>query len=127
MRPALLSFGLVFVIAIFFGAGAVACGGVNPIDYPDAGASGDGSDAGRRGHDSGAGEDGGCTGLACQQTACGDGDPATDTTVSGVVYAPNGTTPLYNVIVFVPTQKQEDGSLHAGAVLFGKDGLTPPM
>jgi hypothetical protein len=31
------------------------------------------------------------------------------------------------VIVFVPTQKQEDGSLHAGAVLFGKDGLTPPM
>jgi hypothetical protein len=31
------------------------------------------------------------------------------------------------VIVFVPTQKQEDGSLHGGAVLFGKDGLTPPM
>src|ERR1700744_1347033 len=31
------------------------------------------------------------------------------------------------VMVFGPTQKQEDGSLHAGAVLFGKDGLTPPM
>lgn len=31
------------------------------------------------------------------------------------------------VIVFVPTQKQEDGSFHAGAVLFGKDGLIPPM
>jgi hypothetical protein len=31
------------------------------------------------------------------------------------------------VIVFVPTQKQEDGTLHGGAVLFGKDGLTPPM
>jgi hypothetical protein len=31
------------------------------------------------------------------------------------------------VIVFVPTQKQDDGSLHAVAVLFGKDGLTPPM
>jgi hypothetical protein len=31
------------------------------------------------------------------------------------------------VIVFVPTQKQEDGSLHAGAVLFGKDGQAPPM
>jgi hypothetical protein len=30
-------------------------------------------------------------------------------------------------IVFVPTQKQEDGSLHGGAILFGKDGLTPPM
>jgi hypothetical protein len=31
------------------------------------------------------------------------------------------------VIVFVPTQKQEDGTLHGGAVLFGKDGQTPPM
>ena len=31
------------------------------------------------------------------------------------------------VIVFVPTQKHDDGTLHAGAVLFGKDGLTPPM
>jgi hypothetical protein len=31
------------------------------------------------------------------------------------------------VIVFVPTQKQDDGTLLAGAVLFGKDGLTPPM
>jgi hypothetical protein len=31
------------------------------------------------------------------------------------------------VMVFVPAQKQEDGSLHGGAVLFGKDGLTPPM
>jgi hypothetical protein len=31
------------------------------------------------------------------------------------------------VIVFVPTQKQEDGTLKAGAVLFGKDGQTPPM
>jgi hypothetical protein len=30
-------------------------------------------------------------------------------------------------IVFVPTQKQDDGTLHAGAILFGKDGLTPPM
>jgi hypothetical protein len=30
-------------------------------------------------------------------------------------------------IVFVPTQKQEDGSLQGGAILFGKDGLTPPM
>jgi len=30
-------------------------------------------------------------------------------------------------IVFVPTQRQPDGSLNGGAVLFGKDGLTPPM
>jgi len=30
-------------------------------------------------------------------------------------------------IVFVPTQRQPDGTLNGGAVLFGKDGLTPPM
>lgn len=30
-------------------------------------------------------------------------------------------------IVFVPTQRQEDGSLQGGAVLFGKDGVIPPM
>ena len=30
-------------------------------------------------------------------------------------------------IVFVPTQRQSDGSLQGGAVLFGKDGVIPPM
>jgi hypothetical protein len=29
--------------------------------------------------------------------------------------------------VFVPTEKQPDGSLKAGAVLYGKDGVIPPM
>jgi hypothetical protein len=29
--------------------------------------------------------------------------------------------------VFVPGQRQADGSIDAGAVLFGKDGLVPPM
>jgi len=31
------------------------------------------------------------------------------------------------VSVFVPTQKQPDGTLRAGRVLAGKDGLVPPM
>jgi hypothetical protein len=30
-------------------------------------------------------------------------------------------------VVFVPAERQSDGSLHAGAVLFGKDGVIPPM
>lgn len=30
-------------------------------------------------------------------------------------------------IVFVPSEKQADGSLVSGAVLFGKDGVVPPM
>jgi hypothetical protein len=29
--------------------------------------------------------------------------------------------------VFVPTEKQADGSLVGGAVIFGKDGVVPPM
>jgi hypothetical protein len=44
-----------------------------------------------------------CTGLACSQllpNSC-TGTPAT-TTISGTVYAPNGTDPLPNVIVFIP-------------------------
>src|SRR6201992_356864 len=31
------------------------------------------------------------------------------------------------VMVFVPPQKQDDGTLKAGGVLSGKDGLPPPM
>jgi hypothetical protein len=31
------------------------------------------------------------------------------------------------VSVFVPTERQSDGSLRGGAVLYGKDGVIPPM
>ncbi len=30
-------------------------------------------------------------------------------------------------MVFVPTERQSDGSLRGGAVLYGKDGVIPPM
>ena len=40
-----------------------------------------------------------CTGLCLQQTSCAGGGT---TSISGTVYAPNGTDPLPNVLVYVP-------------------------
>ncbi len=40
-----------------------------------------------------------CVGLECQQVACSGGGT---TSISGKVYAPEGTIPLYNAIVYVP-------------------------
>jgi hypothetical protein len=51
--------------------------------------------------------------------------PANVPVVSLVPATKNEIKP--GAIVFVPTQRQSDGSLQAAAVLFGKDGVVPPM
>lgn len=51
-----------------------------------------------------------CTGLTCFQTECPGGGT---TSISGTVFMPNGTLPLYNAIVYVPAGPV--GDLEPGA------------
>jgi hypothetical protein len=76
----------------------IACGGSD--DPGDDGDDGGDSDDG----DGADGDDGPCQGLECDQVDCEGG---ATTSVSGVVYAPNGTLPLSNVSVYVPNATVE--------------------
>lgn len=80
------------------GAGNPATGGSGGRLIPGSGTAGKGGpDLGMLPPDLGV--DGPCRGLECQVQGCAAG---TDTTITGKVYAPNGTLALYNVVVYVP-------------------------
>ncbi|MGZ3405265.1 MAG: carboxypeptidase regulatory-like domain-containing protein [Polyangia bacterium] len=75
-----------------------SCGPVNGVSHGGGnGGTGGGGNGGTGG--SGANGGGGCMGLQCQQMQCPGGGT---TSLTGKVFAPNGTLPLYNAIVYVP-------------------------
>jgi hypothetical protein len=77
---------------------------------PNGGQCGDGYTCTSDGQCQGTGQ---CQGLQCNIVQCENmGMPAT--TVSGTVYAPNGTLPLYGVTVYVPNS--DPGPLPDGAI-----------
>ncbi len=93
------------VVTIAIGGMVISCGPSNGVGHGGgaSGGTGGGGSAGSGGGGSagagGGGGSSGCVGLQCQQVQCPGGGT---TTLTGKVYAPNGTLPLYNAIVYVP-------------------------
>jgi hypothetical protein len=65
-----------------------------------------------------------CVGLACQQQSClGNGT----TSLSGTVYAPNGTDPLPNVTVYIPNAPVDPFTAGVSCPLVGAPPSGSPL
>ena len=93
------SIGLALVVAVGIGAAVASCGPKSNAGHGGGGGGGGNGDGGAVTGNGDGGGTAGCVGLQCQQMSCPGGGT---TTLTGKVYAPNGTLPLYNAIVYVP-------------------------
>lgn len=64
----------------------------------------------------------GCRGLECQRASCEEGS---ETSLSGVVYTPDGEIPLYNVIVYIPNDELPEITHGATCERCGATALSP--
>jgi hypothetical protein len=65
-----------------------------------------------------------CTGLCLQQVKCPTGQAST---ISGKVYAPNGTDPLPNVLVYIPNAAVEPFTLGVECAVAGQPPSGSPL
>ncbi len=95
----------------------LAGSGCGPSDgNGDGGGGGDGGDNGDNG--------GPCQGLECEQVECAGG---ATTSVSGTVYAPNGSLPLSNATVYVPNAAVDPFPEGASCYQCGSDLSGDPL
>ena len=90
------------VATLATGGMLMSCGPATGAGHGGNGGTGGGGNGGTGGGGNGGtgGAGGsGCVGLQCQQMQCPGGGT---TSLTGKVFAPNGTLPLYNAIVYVP-------------------------